>query len=1057
MHAAAAQIATVNSLKSRYYKYLETLCSANGIDIGTLKTNGGDYDLLELFFGGLPVLIGLKYFDKLRVLRLFGQDIVNVKPLSEIAGTLEELWICEGPLKDIAGLEACKQLQKLYLYDCNIENGAAIGRLKSLDTLWVSNNKLRDLSFLDTLAHLTQLKVGGSQFTDTLAMSVERWSPKLQHLDVAGNRLRSFQCLLPLASCEVVRCLNVVSGGYPPSILIQNEYQYGWLAYHFPYLERLNEDVVNERFALAYVVIAESNLLDESNRAYKADKAYWATKERIERNAVRIQEQLNSLHAALAKAALTVTKKEGRRDMVVMLQEQSQKESALRFEYALHKLENYYKRTWTLEGAHASIPRDIDASEAQLVEYCVKWHCTKGDEFTFRLRYTMCFYDFIVDKKLVDQLFFVDVASECFNWDLRSVVEICDRRESNDYRQEPVRIFKDIAIMICLFEVKRSGHLELEDFLDILVFEEKINSQVQKMKDVGVELRLEKVEKGTHTTKGDKEESKEEKDGDKEEAKKHVKSHKVEDCVTEDTMARYRWRKHTPFSAGRLLTLRNPLELTLSFTRSQAFDKSDFLATVTCLDLSEMKLTKLEGIENMNNLTCLSLSSNKIGSVKKLKTLKNLHFLDLCDNQLSKIDDLPTMITDLRLAHNSLVSLGFCEHLQLLTKLDVTHNKVKSLKGLESTKMLETLLAAENNIKETSEIDTLGNFPKLTVLDLSENPVALADAYRKRVLFICPALLSIDHEKVPLEERCMVVRKAGKVLTFEFIEKLYPNYEYLRQLDLSKNEFCQVAMDRTSTSKLQHIEDINLSHNELSHVHELVDLNSLTCLNLSYNSITSLYAGPIDAAASSGTEILVNLDTLDLSYNGLTAQTLPRVGLQLLPKLRVLKLRGNPLGRMDCAVFDLKSLEELDLNDCDVKSIRRKPLPQLKSLNLSKNKLKDIEGLAAPKLQKIDLTNNKIATCAAIKLIGQMADLKEMNCAGNPVTERRVYTDFIKNQAKTLETLDEVPVSSIQTVIGEVKAKPAPSSRRVLEPLPSSPGITIRRSASSSSQLFPEE
>lgn len=95
MHAAAAQIATVNSLKSRYYKYLETLCSANGIDIGTLKTNGSDYEQLELFFGGLPVLIGLKYFEKLRVLRLFGQDIVNVKPLAEIAGTLEELWICE--------------------------------------------------------------------------------------------------------------------------------------------------------------------------------------------------------------------------------------------------------------------------------------------------------------------------------------------------------------------------------------------------------------------------------------------------------------------------------------------------------------------------------------------------------------------------------------------------------------------------------------------------------------------------------------------------------------------------------------------------------------------------------------------------------------------------------------------------------------------------------------------------------------------------------------------------------------------------------------------------
>uniref|UniRef100_A0A914QDE3 Uncharacterized protein n=1 Tax=Panagrolaimus davidi TaxID=227884 RepID=A0A914QDE3_9BILA len=100
MILATSQVAnTVANLKSRYYKYLETLCSSNGIEIGTLKTNGSDYEELEMFFGGLPVLIGLKYFERLRCLRLFGQDIVNLKPLVEVSNTLEELWVCEGPLK----------------------------------------------------------------------------------------------------------------------------------------------------------------------------------------------------------------------------------------------------------------------------------------------------------------------------------------------------------------------------------------------------------------------------------------------------------------------------------------------------------------------------------------------------------------------------------------------------------------------------------------------------------------------------------------------------------------------------------------------------------------------------------------------------------------------------------------------------------------------------------------------------------------------------------------------------------------------------------------------
>jgi Leucine-rich repeat (LRR) protein len=99
-----------------------------------------------MFFGGLPALIGLRYFDKLRILRLVSQDITNLNPLSEIANTLEELWICEGPLKDLTGLETCKQLRNLYLYDCEIMDGTPIGQLTSLDVLWIQNNRLQSMA-----------------------------------------------------------------------------------------------------------------------------------------------------------------------------------------------------------------------------------------------------------------------------------------------------------------------------------------------------------------------------------------------------------------------------------------------------------------------------------------------------------------------------------------------------------------------------------------------------------------------------------------------------------------------------------------------------------------------------------------------------------------------------------------------------------------------------------------------------------------------------------------------------------------------------------------------
>jgi internalin A len=148
VEANSAQSAS--SLKSRYYKYLETLCSANGIDIATLKNGAIEVDTLEMFFGGLPALIGLRYFDKLRVLCLVSQDITNLNPLSEVANSLEELWICESSLKDLTGLETCKQLRRLYLYDCAIENGTPIAQLTSLDVLWIQNNRLRNMEVCES-------------------------------------------------------------------------------------------------------------------------------------------------------------------------------------------------------------------------------------------------------------------------------------------------------------------------------------------------------------------------------------------------------------------------------------------------------------------------------------------------------------------------------------------------------------------------------------------------------------------------------------------------------------------------------------------------------------------------------------------------------------------------------------------------------------------------------------------------------------------------------------------------------------------------------------------
>lgn len=87
------------------------------------------------------------------------------------------------------------------------------------------------------------------------------------------------------------------------------------------------------------------------------------------------------------------------------------------------------------------------------------------------------------------------------------------------------------------------------------------------------------------------------------------------------------------------------------------------------------------------------------------------------------------------------------------------------------------------------------------MVDLIGNPIVEADGYRKRLLCIVPGLLSVDYEKVPVEERSHIVRKSGKVLTFEFIEKMFPDLENQTSLNLDGQFFQMIALDRNATSK----------------------------------------------------------------------------------------------------------------------------------------------------------------------------------------------------------------------------------------------------------------
>ncbi|XP_029019254.1 leucine-rich repeats and immunoglobulin-like domains protein 3 [Betta splendens] len=157
------------------------------------------------------------------------------------------------------------------------------------------------------------------------------------------------------------------------------------------------------------------------------------------------------------------------------------------------------------------------------------------------------------------------------------------------------------------------------------------------------------------------------------------------------------------------------------------------------------------------------------------------------------------------------------------------------------------------------------------------------------------------------------------------------------QLDLSHNKL--QVLNSTLFSKLRHLSEVKLNHNELDSIPDLgVYAANITSLNLANNRIGRVSAeqlGPFRA-----------LETLDLSGNNLAevrADSFPAL------PLKHLFLNSNRIASLEAGCFaNLSgSLQTLRLNRNRLPSIPSKifQLPNLQHLELSRNRVRKVEGL----------------------------------------------------------------------------------------------------------------
>ncbi|CAI4223541.1 unnamed protein product [Auanema sp. JU1783] len=471
-----------------------------------------------------------------------------------------------------------------------------------------------------------------------------------------------------------------------------------------------------------------------------------------------------------------------------------------------------------------------------------------------------------------------------------------------------------------------------------------------------------------------------------------------------------RWSNFPGYNSR--LTLRTPLEISLAFSQPDIeTNLSDFYLNVTSLDLSSMNLNKLTGIEALPNLVNLSLKNNRFCSIKKLKILENLEFLDASCNKILRADQLPIKLKHLNLSQNHLVSLQFCIEVQDLEVLNVSRNQIKSLKGLENCVNLQVLIANDNQLKDKLEVDNMKNCSKLTYIDFVRNKLTSLDGYRARLLMQFPLLSALDRENIPVEDRILSFNKSGRGLTLEVLKKKYPNLDEITKISMVEQKLEIIVLDEPCLNKMNQITELDLSRNQFENVKKLGYLSNLRKLNLSKNHIKLLWSqSKVDEAED--VIPFSQVEVLDISGNELNSSLLSLIGLQYFQSLKKLILNDNLLTLFDSSVLDLPYLEEVHLQRNLLKTIKRKCLNQLNSLDISYNRLKDINGLVCPNLKTLNIAHNSITTCSALKPICDMKILQNLDCSANPVISHRVYLDFIKTQAASIDILDTKQISA---------------------------------------------
>lgn len=211
-------------------------------------------------------------------------------------------------------------------------------------------------------------------------------------------------------------------------------------------------------------------------------------------------------------------------------------------------------------------------------------------------------------------------------------------------------------------------------------------------------------------------------------------------------------------------------------------------------------------------------------------------------------------------------------------------------------------------------------------------------------------------------------------IELEFLKNVVLEYKNIQQIDLSHNQLSDFMLLAT----FDHLVSLNISNNKIKHINYLGEEDKFPCLQrleAQNNKISEL---PLIKAPK--------LQYLDVSGNTITKYERIEGGHQSLTVFRANQNRFKSLYFFK----DMPKLKEIHLNDNIVTAMNDyENIPELRVLTLKRNKIEKLEEELPElaNLSKINLRGNRISNKDYVKKLVQFPALRDFNIMENPVFE----------------------------------------------------------------------